>query len=84
MGNSSDDFPWISDYFNHKEISFADSGTWRLIHKISEKTCQLDYPPPFESITVFICKKACGDGVGQKAVMKIRTEYHDLHFSSRF
>jgi hypothetical protein len=76
MGKEDRDFQWTADFLDGKEFSFEDSGTWRLIHKISEKTCQRCYPRPFESVTVFICEKVSGRAnIRQKAIMKVRTEY---------
>lgn len=78
MGKRNKEFHWIANYLHGKEITFADSGRWRLIHKISEKTCQQYYSYPFEAVTVFICEKLSGEDMGQRAIMKIRTEYVDI------
>jgi hypothetical protein len=54
-------------------------GTWRLLHKISEKTCRDDYhPTPYEAMTVYACKRVDGEDAGYKAIMKIRAEYAHL------
>ena len=75
MGKRERSYQWIGSLLNGRRISFTDSKTsWKLIYKISEKTCQTDYPLPFESVTVFICEQLSGDDVGQRAVMKVRTE----------
>ena len=69
-------FEWTGDCLNGREIYFEDSkATWKLISKVSEKTCQIDYSPPYESVTVFACEQVGGDNVGRKAIMKVRTEY---------
>jgi hypothetical protein len=65
----------IAKFLDGKEIKFKDLGTWRLIHKISGKICQENYSLPFEAVTVYICEKMAGKDAGQRAVMKIRTEY---------
>jgi hypothetical protein len=77
MGKRDRDFQWTGDYFVGKKVSFAfaNPGTWQLIHKISEKTCQIYHLDPFELVTVYVCEKVSGEGVGQRAIMKLRTEY---------
>lgn len=64
------------DILHGRQISCTDSQTtWKLICKISEKTCQIHYPLLFESVTVFICEQVSLDkDVGQKAVVKVGTE----------
>jgi hypothetical protein len=75
MGRSHPEFRWIGNILNGRTISFTDTKTaWKLTYKISEKTCQIHYPRPFESVAVFVCEQVSGDDVGQKAIMKIRTE----------
>jgi hypothetical protein len=50
--------------------------TWRLVHKISEKTSRKDYHLfPYEAVTVYTCEKVDGGDAGQRATMKIRVEY---------
>lgn len=76
MGRRRREFEWIGRLLDGREVSFTDSKTtWELTYKISEKTCQIRYPLPFESVTVFVCEQVSGDHIGQKAIMKVRTEY---------
>lgn len=73
------EFLWIGDYFDDHEIPFHDGlGTWHLIRKISEKTCQIWHPDPCESVAVYVCEKVGGENAGQKAIVKIRVEYVNL------
>jgi hypothetical protein len=75
MGRRGEDFQWIGGLLDGLEITFAESKTtWKLTRRISEKTCQIRYPLPFESVTVFACKQVSGSDVGRTAIMKIRTE----------
>jgi hypothetical protein len=59
--------------------TYKDMGTWRLLHKISEKTCRDDYhPPQYEAVTVYACERVDGEDAGHQAIMKIRAEYAHL------
>lgn len=75
MGKRESEFQWIGDYLDSKKITLKDSGTWKLIDKISEKTCQQWHTYPFESVTVYVCEKVSSESdAGERAIMKIRTE----------
>lgn len=75
MGRRLRDFGWTGDLLNGRLVSLTDSRTtWKLIYKISERTCQIHYPLPFGLVAVFICEQVAGNNLGWKAVMKVKTE----------
>ena len=69
-------YEWIGERLDGSQISFHEAGTWEIIEKLTEKSCQSPgyHLPPYEAIGVFVCKKTSGSNADERAIMKIRVE----------
>jgi hypothetical protein len=77
---------WTQDYYDGGTLDLGDLGRWYILEKISEVTRWWHYPP-HESVAVYLCQKVTGGELGQKAILKIRSEcvckqikHHQCHW----
>src|SRR5438309_1036200 len=66
-------FPWVSDMFDARRITFPDKTVWELENKLSEASQQIHSPS--EARVVYVCKQVEGPQVGSQAIIKVRLQW---------